>query len=277
MTTTAHQRTFIDVVIREPAALAAAQPHQVLISAASVSILASYAGDSGFLVAPFNIVLAIGVEWAWLRGMASASATSSPWVARLNWSAFGILILWGVLWGLKIYKVLPAVPGPIFGFFLAVSHIGPVAWLSLCAAMVHAAAEREAKLQRDADAATERQRAEEQRQRLAGVEAERQRQQLAHEQKLLELEAWRQAQELKRSLRQSVTPVSQEQVSRGVTPHSDAERAVLRARVVTVIRDTPPAELNVTRAAGELGISRAMWYKLRAEALDSGELEAPGP
>jgi hypothetical protein len=65
----------------------------------------------------------------------------------------------------------------------------------------------------------------------------------------------------------TVTPTA----SRGVTTHSDAERARLRDAIVTVYRDTQGA-VNVTQEAAKLGISRGLWYKLRDEAQARGLL-----
>jgi hypothetical protein len=276
MTIQATSRTWRDVVIHEPAALAAAQPHQVLISTASVSILANYAADSGFLAVPFNIILAIGIEWAWLRGMASARVTSSPWVGALNWSAFGILVLWGLLWGLKQYGVLPEQPHGALGWVLAASHVLPVAWLSLCAAMTHADAERElAQIERirtaraEAEAEAERQRqtaiAEEERQRQAALADEYRRQKLALE---IEDERKRKAQERRHVFNVS-HGVNHLTLSDAVQTPSNND---LRLSIVTLLRQSSDRKINVSQEARRLGISRAKWYALRNDAIALGEL-----
>lgn len=286
MTIATSQRSLWDVIIIEPLDLVKAQPHQVLISTGSVAIMGQYAGSGGIVHPLVGYCIAVGVEWAYLRGLASDSKAPTKWGAILNWSAFGVLVLWGVLWVGEKLGVL-GTPEGLIGWLLAASHIVPVAWLSLCAAMTHSAAAR-------AEVDLRTQREEEDRQRALAIEAEQR--QLAHaaEQQRLVLAAeierervraeleqqakdaevarWAEAQrikaELKASQRDAPGTLSQT-ASHGVTtPSRDAQR---RAVVTAIV--THGAALNVTRAAAEIGISRPMFYKLKAEAQALGELE----
>lgn len=140
MTTTeaAPARTW-RVVVREPLALAAAQPHQALISCASVALMAQFASSSHILDPLVGYALAVGVEWAYLRGLVADSKATTAWGARLNWSAFVVVVLWGFLWSLRAYGVLSEKPDGALAGGLALAHVLPIAWLSLCSAMSHRA------------------------------------------------------------------------------------------------------------------------------------------
>lgn len=138
MTTTAP--SLFAVLIGEPLALAKAQPHQVLLSTGSVAIMAQFAAHSGIVDPLVGYCIAAGVEWAYLRGLASDTKATTWWGDALNWSAFGIVVLWGVLWVATIYGAIPARPAGALAFFVAAAHVVPIAWLSLCSAMCHRAA-----------------------------------------------------------------------------------------------------------------------------------------
>lgn len=137
MTVAAQKRTMFDALIGEPLELALSQPHQILLSTGSVALMGSFASTSG-IVHPFvGYLIAIGVEWAYLRGLASDSRAQTSWGAILNWSAFAIVVLWGVLWCAQRFGVFDEASG---GWLLAAAHVVPVAWLSLCSAQCHRAA-----------------------------------------------------------------------------------------------------------------------------------------
>jgi hypothetical protein len=137
MTTTAIDRSFFDVVIGEPLSLAKDQPHQILLSTGSVALMGSFASSSGILHPLAGYAIAVGVEWAYLRGLASNARAQTRWGSILNWSAFLIVVLWGVLWCAQLLGVFDAAGG---GWPLALAHVVPVAWLSLCSAQCHRAA-----------------------------------------------------------------------------------------------------------------------------------------
>jgi hypothetical protein len=156
--------------------------------------------------------------------------------------SFGILYILG----LPSVGVIPEEPGTVWGVILAVVKVDTLALMTFFAMMLHRAAEVQKEQRED--------------------EWERKRKEVD-----LQLYAAEQKALAKMRLREvsqnSVTPP----VSRGVTPHSDAERARLRDAIVTVYRDTQ-GEVNVTREAAALGISRGLWYKLKDEAAQRGEL-----
>src|SRR5262245_40691500 len=135
--TTLEKRSLGDVLIHEPLSLAKAQPHQILLSAGSIALMGQFAASSG-IVDPFvGYCIAVGVEWAYLRGLASDSRAPTAWGGILNWSAFGIVVLWGILWCMQRFGAIHEGDG---GAWLAAAHVVPVAWLSLCSAQCHRAA-----------------------------------------------------------------------------------------------------------------------------------------
>lgn len=135
MTALTQKRTMFDALIGEPLELALSQPHQILLSTGSVALMGSFASTSGIVHPLVGYLIAIGVEWAYLRGLASDSRAQTAWGGILNWSAFGIVVLWGVLWCAEKFGQLHQ-----GGWWLAAAHVVPVAWLSLCSAQCHRAA-----------------------------------------------------------------------------------------------------------------------------------------
>lgn len=202
MTTIAVKRSFFDAVIGEPIALAISQPHQALISSASIYLVAS---EAGLLVGwPANWMLAIGAEWAYLKGLTSGQAVKTPWASRLNWAAVLLVILYGSLWGLRRFGV----PLPAEGFaatdlwsivgasVLTAIHILSIGAVTLCSAMVHRAALDAEHADRAAADLRERERAERLQAQQDELHAEMAR-------KTAELEMWERAQRVKAALKGS--------------------------------------------------------------------------
>jgi hypothetical protein len=179
VTATAQTRSFFDVVVGEPLELAKSQPHQILLSTGSVALMGQFAGTSN-IVHPFvGYCIAIGVEWAYLRGLASDSRAQTRWGGILNWSAFAIVVLWGVLWCAQQFGAFAETGG---GWWLAAAHVVPVAWLSLCSAQCHRAATGQER--KDERAADEKRRAWE----------------LSQEEEDRKLERWKEATRLRAEL-----------------------------------------------------------------------------
>lgn len=200
MTAIPVKRNLFDAILVEPIELAISQPHQALISGASVYLVAS---EAGMLIAPpFNWLMAVGAEWAYLKGLSSKRGVATPWAARLNWSAVILVVLYGSLWGFRKFGI----PLPNEGFTatdaksiigavaLTLIHIICIGAVTLCSAMVHRAAlEQEAREQDEA--------AERERERQAKIQAERDTMLLERERKEQDLILWQKAQEVKRHLR----------------------------------------------------------------------------
>lgn len=137
MTTAIHKRTIPEALFFEPIEMAISQPHQALISSASVFLVAS---EAGILIdAPWNVFLAIGAEWAYLRGLSSGQSTKTQWAAALNWSAVILVVLYGALWGLRKFHLIPETPPPWGAVLLTFIHIGCIGAVTLCSAMCHRA------------------------------------------------------------------------------------------------------------------------------------------
>lgn len=194
-TATTVKRSFFDAMVAEPIELAISQPHQALISSASIYLVAA---EAAMLIAPpWNIFMAIGAEWAYLKGLSSGQAVKTPWAARLNWSAVFLVVLYGSLWGLRKFGVpLPnegyaatdlwAIVGAVVLTFVHILAIGAV---TLCSAMVHRAM------------------LDQQHDREQRKQDRRDQMELEREQKEQDLLLWAKAQEIKRSLKSS-TPAA---------------------------------------------------------------------
>lgn len=132
--------------IAEPFDLALSQPHQILISSASVAIVAVEAAH--IVPWPFNILLAIGAEWAYLRGLISGSHVKTRWSYALNASAVALVALYGLLAGLRGFFLIPDAPPWYVAVILTVIHIGAISAVTLCSAMLHRASEAAQQLER---------------------------------------------------------------------------------------------------------------------------------
>lgn len=127
--------TSFKAFILEPFELAVGQPHQVLISSASVSIVALEAAT--LIPFPANVALAIGAEWAYLRGLISGHGIKTRWAPALNWSAVLLVICYGSLWGFRQFHLIPDTPAPWLAVLLTIIHIGAIGAVTLCSAMLH--------------------------------------------------------------------------------------------------------------------------------------------
>src|SRR5262245_16064485 len=95
MTTTGVSvKSLFHSVVREPIALAIEQPHQIFRSAGSIAIMAQFAASEDIVHPIVGYVIAAGVEWTYLRGLATAATIKTTWTAVLSWSAFIIMVLW---------------------------------------------------------------------------------------------------------------------------------------------------------------------------------------
>jgi hypothetical protein len=223
MTVAIRRRSFFDVMIGEPLELVKSQPHQVLLSTGSIALMGQFAGTDN-IVHPFvGYTIAIGVEWAYLRGLASDSRAQTAWGGVLNWSAFGIVVLWGVLWVAGLLRAFDPTNG---GWLLAAAHVVPVAWLSLCSAQCHRAAmaaeRRKDERRRLNDEEHERE-----------LQAERDRLALQDQAERLKIERWRLAQAAKQEVARAVAaqppPVAAAQQSRNPVTYSGVEYPSIQA------------------------------------------------
>lgn len=160
MTTTAiHKRNIWDALVIEPLDLAVSQPHQLFISALSVYLVASEAAM--LAPAPFNWLMAVGAEWAYLRGLSSGEATATVWSKRLIYAALALLVVYGSLWGFRQFGALPkdhavaagawAIVGAIT---LTLVHIVTIGAVTFCSAMIHRDATEAERVSKETEAKT---------------------------------------------------------------------------------------------------------------------------
>src|SRR5262245_26660101 len=135
--TTQAQATPLRAFVLEPFELAISQPHQFLISSASVPIVALEAAS--LVPWPFNIGLAIGAEWAYLRGFITGAGVKTRWASALNWAAVILVFGYGTLWGLRSFHLIPEAPDPWLAVLLTLIHIGAIGFVTICSAMLHRA------------------------------------------------------------------------------------------------------------------------------------------
>lgn len=255
--------------VLEPFELAIGQPHQFLISSASVSIVALEAAT--LVPWPFNVGLAIGAEWAYLRGLITGAGVKTRWAAALNWAAVILVFGYGGLWGFRSFHLIPETPAPWLAVLLTIVHIGTIGAVTICSAMLHRAS-------MDAQAAAQhlaQQVADEQVARDAEYQRDVRRQRDAIQ---LEAErAWRQAQianesaRVRLELKAAVRAQTRSEAS-GTATNSGAnsDREQLRAQIARTLREQPDA--NRSELARSLGIGRTLLYDLVNEAKDRGEL-----
>jgi hypothetical protein len=147
-----------DFTISGPLRAAWAYGSQAAITSASVSLNATFAMSHGILTPAFAWAQAIGFEWTYLRGLATAGQTKSRWVDALNIVAFVSVILYGIMACLVTYQVIPEQPVPVLAFFLALIHILPIGLTGLCSAMIHRVVAEQGRLAAEQLAAAERER-----------------------------------------------------------------------------------------------------------------------
>jgi hypothetical protein len=263
-------------VFADIADLLASQPAQALMSVASITIVS---GEAGHIVPwPANIALAVGAEWAFLRGIASSGKARGAWVSALNWGAFGLVVLYGLLWSVRGFGTNPA---DVFGpWGLSMLHILPIAFVSLSAAKVHGTAAQQ-------HATDEAQRADAAHAKQATIEAEdraRAHRRAAAEDaaaaRLLDAQAEIEAEKSKALARleyrtESARVAAQRPHDAGRRePHTAApspERAMTKEELYAAVRVACAADPQFSRAdmARESGWSEAMVRKaIKAQAAD---------
>lgn len=185
------QATPLRAFVLEPFELATGQPHQFLISSASVSIVALEAAS--LIPWPFNIGLAIGAEWAYLRGFITGAGVKTRWASALNWAAVFLVFGYGTLWGLRSFHLIPDAPDPWLAVLLTIIHIGAIGAVTICSAMLHrAVVDAQAAAQRIIDARED--------ERQAQIQAERDQIALEAERKRAELAVWEEGQRIQAEL-----------------------------------------------------------------------------
>lgn len=205
MTTTIHNRTFLDAIFFEPLDLIKSQPPQIFISAASAYLIAAEAAV--LLPAPVNWALAIGAEWGYLRGMASAAGIETAWKDRLTYANGALVVLYGALFSLRKFGAMYSVESYENGtaqtdltsaVIMTLIHIACIGAVTICAMMAHSAMiSHEATVKRSEE--------DEERKRAKRLQDERDTLVLEMERKRQELAIWEQGMEAKARLKMQST------------------------------------------------------------------------
>lgn len=219
--TTTTQASPLRAFILEPVSFAVSQPGQILISSASVAIVAAEAGT--LIPFPFNLALAIGAEWVYLRGLISGSGVKTRWAAALNWSAVLLVVCYGALWGFRGFHLIPEAPPAWAAVLLTIIHIGCIGAVTICSAMLHRAGEdvKAFAARQVADAEAERNR--------RNLEAEAERNRRAHDA----------AAELAIEMRRQDAELRLETERNRLRTQAAAERAQLRSATKAAVAAQP--------------------------------------
>ena len=145
-TATIEHRSLADALLWEPLDLIKAQPPQIFISAASAYLIAAEAAV--LLPFPANVLLAVGAEWGYLRGMASSASVETAWKDRLTYANGALVVSYGALFSLRKFGALPSVAdyaskvaqtGVLGAVIMTIIHIACIGAVTICAMMAHAA------------------------------------------------------------------------------------------------------------------------------------------
>lgn len=124
-------------IVTEPFRAAFEHGNQALVTSASAYMAAMFSMQHGVLPVWIAVPLAVGFEWTYLRGLSTSDKTrANGWANALNWTAMLTSAVYGILFILGYYNVIPARPEPGAAFWLAVAHVGPMTLLSFCYAGV---------------------------------------------------------------------------------------------------------------------------------------------
>jgi hypothetical protein len=279
---TAQTRTWQDAFVVEPLALAKSQPAQVAISSISVSLTAEFFAAGGAVNPIVAYVGAIGVEYAYLKGLADAAFAGDErglsWKDGLTYTAAGLLVIAGTYVLLtRLYHVQALINPPEWGaVILALLHVTPLALIGLCSAQLHAAAERherqqteQRRLETEARAkalqAEEDERKRKWQERMAEIEAEKRA-------ALARVAAWEeeQAARLRASAQRAAQRGGGQQASAasGTVPNTSREHLI--EQIARTLSEHPKA--NRAELARSLGIGRTTLYGLISEAQARGLL-----
>lgn len=254
-----HVRDLWRYTVAEPLRVAVNYLPQVLITSASVYLVAGFGASHNILPPPVAYAMAVGFEWTLLRGWATAATLrgDTPWeVWGLNLTAFLTVVTYGILYilGLPAVGVIPTVPGKEWGIVLAVAKVVPLALMTFFAMMLHRAAAVQEGAREDA------------------YEAERKRLELADYQARLKDQRDVERLRLKRGLTASPGVIEPTVTTPSHERHaaSQSARDVFKAAVKDAYRDDP--QFNRTRVASAHGWSRPAVNVMLEELRNEGEI-----
>ena len=228
----------------EPIATAYELFPQFLITTASVYMVAKFGTAHDILPGWIAWPMAIGFEWTWLRGVATAGKVTrggpaERWISLLTWTAMITVVCYGVLYilGLKSIGVIPEHIGPGWGVLLALAKVVPIALMGFASARLHSIYKQQQQAEKDATKEREREEQDEERRaaraRLITLQEQQDAIEVERQRRQMELDMLKQATLVKRELRAAETP----------QPPS-------RAKPVTIDGVTYPSRAEAAKALG---------------------------
>lgn len=236
------------VAFDEPFRAAWEHGNQFLVTAAAAFMSAAFSMQHDVLPIWVAVPLAVGFEWTYLRGLATADKTTNErWAVALNWSAMITSLVYGVLYVLGHYKIIPEQPGGWAAFCLAMAHVFPMTVLSFCAANLRRVQKLEERNRNRAQLALEEE-------RNRNLQEERDRITLETERKKAEIEMWKEASIAKAQLKKELA-----QLAPQVAPATDPQPT--KAAVIIDGVEYP----SIQAAADAHGITRQAMSKRLAK------------
>lgn len=205
--------------ITEPFKAAFEHGNQALVTSASAFMAAMFSMQHEVLPWWIAVPLAVGFEWTYLRGLSTSDKTQADgWASALNWTAMLTSAVYGILYILGHYKVIPESPDSTTAFWLAVAHVAPMTVLSFCYAGVRRTHKQEQMVKTERADELERIRFARLQEQKDVLEIERMR-------KVQEIEMYREVNNAKRDMQNAnALFASRENAS---SPHSNAPDAHL--------------------------------------------------
>lgn len=301
------------VVVVEPLRAAWDILPQFLVTSGSVYMVAQFGTTHSILPREVAWPMAIGFEWTWLRGVATAgkmkkSQESDLYIGLLTWTALITVVVYGVLYilGLESVGVIPKKLGIEWGVPLALAKVIPIAVMGFASANLHrihkqqeiaaaeAAAERarqeverdrlqaeadaeRRRIQADADAAAERRRIELEQQDARELRRLREQQQIELERQYKERMIAEDVRERRRAntanTATNTAPGTQTSSTANTRANINREQRREQLRKQIVQAISADPDVNRTALAEKLGIGRTLFYDLIKEAHTHGELQ----
>jgi hypothetical protein len=235
--------------ISEPVKAAWEHGNQFLVTSAAAFMSAAFSMQHDVLPWWIAISLAVGFEWTYLRGLANSDrVVRSGWATALNWSAMLTSIIYGVLYVLGHYEVIPVNPTGLTAIALALSHVLPMAVLSFCGANLR-------RVSKEAEVARNRKLVTEQDERNRREEDAATELRLETQRKEAELELYIKGQQAQAQLKMEVAR------NRAATKNATTAQPVMQPKPKREIVYNGVEYLSIQAAADAHGISRQAMKK----------------
>jgi hypothetical protein len=227
--------------IAEPIKAAWEHGNQFLVTSAAAFMSAAFSMQHDVLPVWVAVPLAIGFEWTYLRGLATADKTTrTPWAIALNWAAMLTSLIYGILYVLGHYHIIPDKPETGAAIALAFAHVFPMALLSFCGANLRRNQKQE-ELKRNLTQKDGEQ------ERAIAAEEMRRTLLLEQEQKDLEFARWEKAQRVQLELKLA----------------EKSSNAAMRNAQPKMRRDAQPEPVNAVCPKCGIALDKPQWLAAR--------------